>query len=133
MNTAPKRKATTIGKAMAHLLKQPIPYLRPNVKSLTLKLAPRNGHWGARHFLKDDLPRITYSNPHVTYRVSKCRPLTIEKPWTPSLQLEFADGTKHDVEVDGKLSGDIMREVMRAAGGPAPTKQTASAEASQKA
>ncbi|KAG8739293.1 hypothetical protein FRC12_016376 [Ceratobasidium sp. 428] len=125
MSTATKRKATTIGKSLAYLLKQPIPYLRPNVKCLTLKLAPRNGHWGARHFLKDDLPRIAYSNPHVTYRVSKCQPLTIERPWAPSLQLEFNDGTKHDVEVDGRLSGDIMKEVLRVAGGSAPSKQTA--------
>ncbi|KAG9102181.1 hypothetical protein FS749_013384 [Ceratobasidium sp. UAMH 11750] len=92
MNVASKRKATTIGKAVAHLLKQPIPYLLPNVKSLTLTLAPRNGHWGARHFLKDDLPRIAYANPHVAYRVSKYRPLTIENPWPASLQLEFGEG-----------------------------------------
>ncbi|KAG9100592.1 hypothetical protein FRC06_003927 [Ceratobasidium sp. 370] len=129
MNAVSKRKATTIGRAMAHLLKQPIPYLLPNVKSLTLELAPKNGHWGARHFLKDDLPRIAYSNPHVTYRVSKCRPLTTERPWAPVLQLEFDDGTKRDVEVDGKLSGDIMKEIMRVAGGSAPGKQTAPSEA----
>ena len=125
MSAAAKKKLTTIGKSLAHLQKTPIPYFKPGVKSLKLDLAPRNGHWGARHFLKDDLPRIAYVNPEVKYQVSKCRQLTPEKPWKPSLQLEFADGTKHDVEVDGKRSEDIMKEVMRIAGGSKPERTAA--------
>ncbi|QRV76875.1 ribosomal l51/s25/CI-B8 domain-containing protein [Ceratobasidium sp. AG-Ba] len=129
MSAAPKKKLTTIGKTMAFLHKQPIPYLKSNVKSLELRLAPRNGHWGARHFLKEDLPRIAYANPHVTYRVDKSRQLTIEKPWAPSLRLEFDDGSKHNVGVDGKLSGEIMKEVLSVAGGSPPNKQAPSPEA----
>ncbi|KAF8599243.1 hypothetical protein BDV93DRAFT_526193 [Ceratobasidium sp. AG-I] len=125
MSSASRQKATTIGKSMSHLLKQPIPYLKPTVKSLSLRLAPRNGHWGARHFLKEDLPRIAYANPNIAYRVDKSRQLTIEKPWAPSLQLEFTDGTKHDIEVDGKQSGEIMKQVMKIAGGTAVDKQKA--------
>ena len=97
-----------------------------------------------RHFLKEDLPRIAYANPNVVYRVDKSRQLTIEKPWAPSLQLEFGessallrfllwtnrgivDGTKHDIEVDGKQSGEIMKQVMKIAGGSTVDKQKATA------
>ncbi|KAJ1310796.1 hypothetical protein OPQ81_009316 [Rhizoctonia solani] len=108
--SATKRKLTTVGKSLVHLTKQPIPYFKQGVKSLRLDLAPKNGHWGARHFLKDDLPRIAYANPDVTYQVNKFRQFTREDPWKPSLQLEFADGTKHDIEVDGKRSEEIMKD-----------------------
>ncbi|KAG8715289.1 hypothetical protein FRC11_004799 [Ceratobasidium sp. 423] len=122
-----KRKLTTVGKSLALLTKQPIPYFKPGVKSLQLDLAPRNAHWGARHFLKDDLPRIAYANPDVTYRVNKFKQFTREDPWKPSLQLEFADGTKHDIEVDGKRSEEIMKDIMKLAGGPKPTPTAPSA------
>lgn len=110
MSGASRQRATTIGKAMSQLSKQPIPYLKPTVKSLILRLAPRNGHWGARyagvifiskytklftgkyrHFLKEDLPRIAYANPNVVFHVDKSRQLTIERPWAPSLKLEFGE------------------------------------------
>ncbi|CAE6422986.1 ribosomal l51/s25/CI-B8 domain-containing protein [Rhizoctonia solani AG-1 IA] len=119
--SAPRRKLTTVGKSLAQLSKQPIPYLKPAVKSLRLDLAPKNGHWGARHFLKEDLPRIAYANPRVTYKVNKFRQLTKEAPWKPSLQLEFADGATHEIEVDGKRSEEIMKDLMKIAGGPKPT------------
>ncbi|CAE6479433.1 unnamed protein product [Rhizoctonia solani] len=119
--SATKRKLTTLGKSLPHLTKQPIPYFKPGVKSLRLDLAPKNAHWGARHFLKDDLPRIAYANPDVTYQVNKFRQFTREDPWKPSLQLEFADGTKRDIEVDGKRSEEIMKDVMKLAGGLKPT------------
>ncbi|KAF8761323.1 Mitochondrial ribosomal protein L51 / S25 / CI-B8 domain [Rhizoctonia solani] len=94
--SAPRRKLTTVGKSLAQLSKQPIPYLKPAVKSLRLDLAPKNGHWGARQ-------------------------LTKEAPWKPSLQLEFADGATHEIEVDGKRSEEIMKDLMKIAGGPKPT------------
>ncbi|CAE6535690.1 hypothetical protein RSOLAG22IIIB_06760 [Rhizoctonia solani] len=118
--SATKRKLTTIGKSLSHLTRQPIPYFKPSVKSLRLDLAPKNGHWGARHFLKDDLPRIRHANPDVTYQVNKFRQFTREDPWKPSLQLEFADGVKHDIEVDGKRSEEILKDVMKLAGGSKP-------------
>ncbi|CAE6430543.1 hypothetical protein ACGC1H_001235 [Rhizoctonia solani] len=119
--SATKRKLTTFGKSLSQLTKQPIPYFKSGVKSLQLDLAPKNAHWGARHFLKDDLPRIAYANPDVTYRVNKFRQFTPEDPWKPLLQLEFADGTKHDVPVDGRRSEEILKDVMKLAGGPKPT------------
>ncbi|CAE6461969.1 unnamed protein product [Rhizoctonia solani] len=115
-----KQKLSTFGKSLSHLTKQPIPYFKSGVKSLRLDLAPKNGHWGARHFLKDDLPRIAYANPDITYRVNKFRQFTREDPWKPSLQLEFADETKHDVQVDGRRSEEILKDVMKLAGGPKP-------------
>ncbi|CEL58322.1 hypothetical protein RSOLAG1IB_03068 [Rhizoctonia solani AG-1 IB] len=124
--SAARRKLTTVGKSLAKLSKQPAPYLKPTVKSLRLDLAPKNGHWGARHFLKEDLPRIAYANTGVTYQVNKFRQLTKEAPWKPSLQLEFVDGTKHDIEVDGKRSEEIMKDLMKLAGGPKPTPSSSS-------
>ncbi|CAE6534066.1 unnamed protein product [Rhizoctonia solani] len=118
--SALKRKLTTIGKSLSFLTKQPVPYFKLGVKSLRLDLAPKNGHWGARHFLKDDLPRIAHANPGVTYEVNKFRQFTEEDPWKPSLQLEFVDGTKHDIQVDGRRSEEILKDVMKLAGGPKP-------------
>ncbi|KAB5592998.1 hypothetical protein CTheo_3552 [Ceratobasidium theobromae] len=116
MSASTKQKLTSIGKVLLDLNKQPLPHFKPEVKTLKLDLAPRNGHWGARHFLKEDLPRIAYANPGVKYQVSKFRQLTLENPWKPTLQLEFANGKKYSIEIHEKRSEDIMKELMRIAG-----------------
>lgn len=81
-------KPTSLAKALAHLTKQPQPKLSPKLRSLSLTFAKRNAHYGARHFVKEDLPRIAYSHPNLKISVERKEHLR-ESPWAPELRAEF--------------------------------------------
>ncbi|KAI0063064.1 hypothetical protein BV25DRAFT_1802657 [Artomyces pyxidatus] len=105
-----------LSQIMAHLSKAPRPQLA-GVKSLKLTLALRNDHFGARHFLKEDMPRIRYANPKVDIAVTKL-PKTKEETWKPELVLEFSDGRTQTMSLHDKWSTNIFTELMETAGGP---------------
>jgi len=86
------------------------------VRSVSLTLAQRNDHFGARHFLKEDLPRIRYANPKIDIRVNKLVK-TKDEAWQPELVLEFSDGRKQSLNLSNKWSSTIFQEVMDTAGG----------------
>ncbi|KAI0089903.1 hypothetical protein BDY19DRAFT_888569 [Irpex rosettiformis] len=89
-----------------------------DVKGLKLKYAYRNDHWGARHFVKNDLPRITYLNPKVKVEVDKALK-TREEVWKPEMVVELRDGTKRTIDMDKKWSSTIYEELMEVGGGSA--------------
>ncbi|KAL0950498.1 hypothetical protein HGRIS_007307 [Hohenbuehelia grisea] len=88
-----------------------------NLRSLKLTLASRNDHFGARHFLKEDLPRIQWANPDLAIEVSKMRKSRTEG-WHPELELQFEDGSKRLLDLQDKWSSSIVRELMDTAGAP---------------
>ncbi|KAI0044059.1 hypothetical protein FA95DRAFT_1608845 [Auriscalpium vulgare] len=104
-----------LSKVMAQLNKAPRPQL-VGLQSLKLTLAFRNDHWGARHFLKEDLPRIRYANPKLDIQVTR-KIKTKEETWDPELVLQFKDGVTKSVPLQGKWSSKIFQEVMETAGG----------------
>ncbi|KAH9036604.1 hypothetical protein EDB85DRAFT_2288145 [Lactarius pseudohatsudake] len=124
-----------LSKILQNLNRAPRPTLT-GVKSITLTLAQRNDHFGARHFLKEEMPRIRYANPKIDIQVNKL-PKAKEEAWKPELVLEFcsssfttlcllypksynsnvADGRKQDFDIHNKWSSRIFEEIMESAGG----------------
>jgi len=109
-----------LSQILANLRRAPRPGL-PSLRALRLTLAQKNEHFGARHFLKEDLPRIRYANPRLDITVDK-KPKTAEEAWSPELVLEFADGRVEKLNVDNLWSSDILQRVLDAAGGDSWTR-----------
>ncbi|KAG6830853.1 hypothetical protein H0H87_006913 [Tephrocybe sp. NHM501043] len=86
------------------------------LKSLKLSLAFQNDHFGARHFVKEHLPRIRYANPNLDIQVEKWRK-TKEEVWRPEMELEFANGKHETIDMNEKWSTTILKELMEVAGG----------------
>ncbi|KAF9649969.1 hypothetical protein BDM02DRAFT_3165853 [Thelephora ganbajun] len=108
----------------------PKPILTPSLRSLKLTYAARNDHFGARHFVKEELPRIQYINPTIGIEVSKI-PKAEADTWQSSLLMEFEDGSKKSFTMDGKWSSTIFADVMDAAGTPAWDKWKADRKAAK--
>ncbi|KAI0307400.1 hypothetical protein B0F90DRAFT_1806929 [Multifurca ochricompacta] len=104
-----------LSQILKNLNRAPRPTL-VGVRGITLTLARRNDHFGARYFLKDDLPRIRYANPKLDIQVNKFSK-TKEETWQPELLLEFSDGRKQCLNIHNKWSSRIFQELMDVAGG----------------
>ncbi|KAG5643813.1 hypothetical protein DXG03_009589 [Asterophora parasitica] len=87
-----------------------------NLKSLKLSLAFQNDHFGARHFVKEQLPRIRYANPDLDIQVEKVRKSATEA-WRPELEVEFENGQQTTLDLHEKWSSTILKELMELAGG----------------
>jgi len=87
-----------------------------NIKSLRLSLAFRNDHFGARHFIKEQLPRIRYANPALDIQVERVRKAP-EEAWRPEMEVLFGDGTVKVVDMHEKWSTNILKELMELGGG----------------
>ncbi|KAG6874139.1 hypothetical protein C0995_005556 [Termitomyces sp. Mi166 len=111
----PKPSPSHLAKVIANLVTAPKLTLT-NLKSIKLSLAFRNDHFGARHFVKDHLPRIRWANPNLDIQVEKWRK-TKEEAWRPEMELEFADGTQKSIDMHEKWSTTILKELMEVAGG----------------
>ncbi|KAF8633187.1 hypothetical protein AX15_001485 [Amanita polypyramis BW_CC] len=86
-----------------------------SLKCLTLSYAFRNDHFGARHFVKDHLPRIRHANPMLDVRVEKVRK-TSQEAWRPEIEVEFTNGTVRSIDMHNKWSSAILKELMDLAG-----------------
>ncbi|EJD04502.1 uncharacterized protein FOMMEDRAFT_83782 [Fomitiporia mediterranea MF3/22] len=115
----PRSKALPGPSRLSQILKSlnqsPKPQLPP-LKSLKLTLASRNDHFGARHFIKEDLPRIRYANPDLAIQIEKI-PRSLGDKWPAELLLEFKNGTKSTLNVSDKWSTAIFEDLMSRAGG----------------
>ncbi|GBE78617.1 hypothetical protein BKA93DRAFT_739476 [Sparassis latifolia] len=105
-----------LSKILANLKQEPHPQLL-NIRALRLTLAARNDHFGARHFVKEDLPRIRYHNAAVDIEVNKMAK-SREDAWKPEMVVEFADGRSQTLDLDKKWSSTILQELLDLAGGP---------------
>ncbi|THH30401.1 hypothetical protein EUX98_g3800 [Antrodiella citrinella] len=106
---------SNLSKVLESLTKGPKPDMA-KLKLLKLTYATRNDHFGARHFAKNDLPRIRYANPSVTIEVNKLQK-TKEESWKPEMVVELKDGTSRTLDLDKKWSSTIFEELMDLAGG----------------
>ncbi|KAL0576882.1 hypothetical protein V5O48_005089 [Marasmius crinis-equi] len=86
------------------------------IRSLRLSYAYRNDHWGARHFAKEQLPKLRYANPALKIEVEKVlkRP---EEQWRPEIELQLEDGSRKTIDMHNKWSTSIVKELMELAGG----------------
>ncbi|KAH7884102.1 hypothetical protein F5I97DRAFT_1898354 [Phlebopus sp. FC_14] len=86
------------------------------LRRISLTLAARNDHFGARHFVKDELPRIRWANPLLDIEVNR----VVKKPedeLRPEAIIEFQDGTTSTINLSDKWSTTITKELMDLAGG----------------
>ncbi|KAF5382835.1 hypothetical protein D9757_007317 [Collybiopsis confluens] len=86
------------------------------VRSLKLSYAFRNDHFGARHFVKEELPRIRYANPDLQIQVDKVFK-TKEEHWKPELELELENGSVKTINMHDKWSTSITEEILNITGG----------------
>ncbi|KAJ7052534.1 hypothetical protein C8F01DRAFT_570171 [Mycena amicta] len=117
----PRSAAPTGPSALSQLvahLRAPPRLALPQITSLRLTLAARNDHFGARHFLKEQLPRIRFANPDLSIHVRKFNK-HLAHDWRPEIQLSFKDGTTQTLGLHGKWSTTIVREVMDLGASPA--------------
>ncbi|KDQ55009.1 hypothetical protein JAAARDRAFT_181844 [Jaapia argillacea MUCL 33604] len=109
-------------------LRKPPRLTLAGVKALKMTLAVRNDHFGARHFMKEELPRIRYANPTLDIQVNKVSK-TKADVWSPQMTLEFRNGDTHKIDMGKKWSTSIFEELMNVAGGNAWERWKAEREA----
>ncbi|PPQ78820.1 hypothetical protein CVT25_010689 [Psilocybe cyanescens] len=100
---------------LAHLNSTPRLTLS-DVKRLRLSLASQNDHFGARHFVKENLPQIRWANPNLDIEVRREKKTKSEQ-WKAEMELEFNDGNVQKVDINDKRSTTILKELMDTAGG----------------
>jgi len=103
-------KLSSIAKTLQKLTKTPVPVLPSSVRSLRVTMAMRNAHFGARHFVKDELPRVAYNNPFVSIQVER-KPKGKEEQWDPELIVEL-DGSTQRINMHMKHSSKILAELL---------------------
>ncbi|KAF8584934.1 hypothetical protein K439DRAFT_1410432 [Ramaria rubella] len=101
-----------LSQILKQLQQEPIPTL-PALRSLSLTYAFRNDHFGARHFVKEDLPRIAYANPSLNIVLNKVEK-KIQDTLTPELRMEFRDGSNFKISMENKWSSAIFNELLEA-------------------
>jgi hypothetical protein len=79
---------TPLASLVKRLNMSPRPVLKDNVVKLRIVVAERNDHFGARHFIKEHLPRIQYSNPGVQIEIQKI-PKRPESKWKAEMEVTF--------------------------------------------
>ncbi|KAI0079072.1 hypothetical protein K474DRAFT_1618178 [Panus rudis PR-1116 ss-1] len=99
-----------LSRILQNLTRQPKPIIT-NLKALKLTLAAKNDHWGARHFVKEELPRIRYANPGAEIEVNKV-PKSPSDGWKPEMVVEFRDGKSTTLSLEQKHSATIFTELM---------------------
>ncbi|KAJ6513451.1 hypothetical protein C8R45DRAFT_776702, partial [Mycena sanguinolenta] len=105
-----------LSQLVAHLRAAPKLSL-PAISSLRLTLAARNDHFGARHFLKEQLPRIRFANPDLDIQVRKMNKRPHDE-WRPELEVSFRNGETQTLNLHGKWSTAIVRELMNSVATP---------------
>jgi len=100
---------------LKNLNRAPKPSL-PSLKGLNMTLAAKNDDFGARRFLKEDVPRIRYANQELNIRVNSI-PKSEDDTWKAEMTLEFKDGKTQSVNMSAKWSTSIYEELMDSAGG----------------
>ncbi|KIK43841.1 hypothetical protein CY34DRAFT_803346 [Suillus luteus UH-Slu-Lm8-n1] len=98
------------------------------LRGISLKLAAKNDHFGARHFVKEELRRIRYANPQLNVEVNKF-PKPLQDNWTPEMVVELEDGAKTTIDISNKWSTSITKELMDLAGGDPWKEYKAAAQA----
>ncbi|KAH6905794.1 hypothetical protein BKA70DRAFT_1291095 [Coprinopsis sp. MPI-PUGE-AT-0042] len=115
LKSAASKAPSKLSQILAQLKAAPQLSLQ-DVKSIKMSYAFRNDHWGARHFAKEQLPRIRWANPNIEIEVAKV-PKTKDEQWRPELEVHFENGTSQTLNLTSKWSSTITKELMDLAGG----------------
>ncbi|KAI8986353.1 hypothetical protein BDB01DRAFT_785297 [Pilobolus umbonatus] len=108
------RAATSTRAIIKQLSSGPGAYkLSPKVSKIALTFAIKgnNESASARHFLQENLPRIQYNNPNITYEVNKVSDPSIK----PTVTLHFGNGTTKTIDIPRVQSSVICDEIFTAA------------------
>jgi len=116
-----------LAKLISHLNATPKLSLN-GLKRLKLTYAFGNDHFGARHFARQNLPKIRFDNPNLVIEVERERK-TKDELWRPEMELEFEDGETTLLDLDNKWSSTILKELMTIAGGDPWKKHVAASTA----
>jgi len=125
VNTIPG--TVRLAKLLSHLNASPKLSLS-GLKKLKLSLAFGNDHFGARHFVRQNLPKIRFDNPNLEIEVERVKK-TIEERWRPEMELVFENGKTTTLNLDDKWSTTILKELMTIAGGDPWKKHVAASKA----
>ncbi|KAL4069024.1 hypothetical protein V8B97DRAFT_1965126 [Scleroderma yunnanense] len=88
------------------------------LQRISLNLAVRHSYAGARHFVKEQLPRIRWANPLLDIQViNTSKKSEAELPILPELLVEYENGTSKTIDMSKKWSTAIVKELMDLAGG----------------
>ncbi|KAI7903002.1 uncharacterized protein BX663DRAFT_509163 [Cokeromyces recurvatus] len=104
------RTAKSTSEILKHLTSGPgAAKLPSNVSKITLTFAlkGKNESASARHFLRENLPRIQYNNPHVNYEVNK----TLDATTTPKIAVHFSNGRSKEIDIARIHSDHIVERV----------------------
>ncbi|KAF9235857.1 hypothetical protein BU15DRAFT_77578 [Melanogaster broomeanus] len=91
-------------------------YALNGLRRVSLTFAAKNDHMGARHFVKEELPRIRWANPILDIHVNRIQKKR-EDVLKPEVVLEYQDGTTSTIDMTNKWSTTIAKELMDVAGG----------------
>lgn len=100
-----------------------------NLRAIRLRMV-KDEHVGARHFVKEELPRIRWTNPALDIQVVKVGARTRERQGEqqdevmkevvrPTMEVEYENGTIKTIDMSNKWSTTITKELMDIAGGDA--------------
>ncbi|KAF8310873.1 hypothetical protein DL93DRAFT_2084063 [Clavulina sp. PMI_390] len=119
-------KSASIAKVMERLTAKPLPVLPSSVRALRITMAAKNAHYGARHFVNQELPRVAYNNKSIQIDVEK-KPKGPEEKWNPTMVIEHSkDGTSQTLNLDMMRSDNIVAEMLRVARGDKPSSTVSS-------
>jgi len=104
-----------LAKLLSHLNASPKLALS-GLKRLKLSYAFGNDHFGARHFVRQNLPKIRFDNPNLEIEVERVKK-TEQERWRPEMELEFENGKTTTLNLHNKWSTTILKELMTIAGG----------------
>lgn len=106
-----KNPAESLQTTLQWLNKEPRPVLN-NIRALSLTYTIKNAHFGARHFAKEDLPRISYANQNLKIFVDRKHQETEKESVTPTMSVEFENGDVKDINMTDKTSSTILEELL---------------------
>lgn len=124
-----------LSKVLQNLNTGPRLALDRNLKAVRLRMV-KDEHVGARHFVKDELPRIRWANPALDIQVVRAGSSTKTQTHEgrgqeeqqdevtrgiarPEMEVEYENGATKTIDMSHKWSTAITKELMDIAGGDA--------------
>ncbi|KAI6043789.1 hypothetical protein EDC04DRAFT_2599885 [Pisolithus marmoratus] len=121
-----------LSKVLQNLNTGPRLALDRNLRAIRLRMV-KDTHVGARHFVKEELPRIRWANPVLDIQVVKAGSAKAQilegqgeqqdevtrDVVRPAMEVEYENGTIKTIDMSHKWSTTITKELMDVAGGDA--------------
>ncbi|KAI9592698.1 hypothetical protein BDF19DRAFT_425102 [Syncephalis fuscata] len=102
---------TRVQSIMARLLHGLGAQKLPNVRKVTVSIHRNSANFGARYFIRENLPQLQFSNPQVEFRVTR-----VSTPQAPKLTMQMIDGSIKEMAIKRTTSEQVCREFVKLAG-----------------